>query len=110
MALTVDDLIAHLNATGIPADDAEMALRQRMLDGASAHIGNLLGFAVDDADQSPDGTPADLETAILMLAAYWYDNRETGFISTAAQAIEVPFSVWAIVNEHRNYSFGDTCG
>lgn len=106
MALTLDDFTAQLNATGIPVDGGETALRQRMLDGATAHVGRLLGFAIDDATQFPDGTPADLEQAVLLLAAHWYENREAALISNAAQAIELPFGVQQIVAEYRNYTFG----
>lgn len=101
MALTVDDLERHLN--GVPADDKTHVL-PRLLAAATAHIERLLGFALDDADEFPNGTPADLEQAVLQLAADWYENREASIVGVSAQAI--PFGVREIVNEYRRYTFG----
>jgi len=101
MALTVDDLEQHLN--GVLADDRTNVL-PRLLAAATAHIERLLGFKVTDTDEFPDGTPADLELAILQLAADWYENREASLVGVSAQPI--PFGVEQIVNEHRRYTFG----
>lgn len=100
MALALADLKAHCNVTGT-ADDAVMT---RFLAAAGKHVERLLGFALDDAEQFPDGTPADLELAVLQLAADWYENREASLVGLSAATI--PFGVREIVNEYRNYTFG----
>lgn len=99
MALTAADLRAHLN--GVPDADPFLV---RLLAAATSHVERLLGFALDDADELPDGTPADLELAVLMLAADWYENREATLVGVSAQAI--PFGVREIVGEYRKYTFG----
>lgn len=103
MALVVSDLKAHANVIGT-ADDAVLT---RYLAAATSHVGRLLGFAITDAERFPDGTPADLELAVLQLAADWYENREASLVGVAAQPI--PFGVQQIVNEYRNYTFGLAC-
>ena len=100
MALTVDDLKGHCNVTG-SGDDAVLT---RLLAAATRHVERLLGFAIDDEAEFADGTPADLELAILQLAGDWYENREATLVGVSAQAI--PFGVREVVNEYRRYTFG----
>lgn len=97
--LTLADLKGQCNVTGA-ADDAALA---RYLAAAQAHVSRLLGFALDDADEFPDGTPADLELAVLQLAADWYTNREATLVGVVATPL--PFGVREIVNEYRRYTF-----
>ena len=103
MALTVSDLRKQLNLTG----SCETPLLTRLLAAATAHVERLLGFKLDDATQFPDGAPADLELAVLMLAADWYESREASLVGMSASAL--PFGVSEIVNEYRNYTFGLPC-
>jgi uncharacterized phage protein (predicted DNA packaging) len=100
MALALNDLKAHCNVSG-NADDAVLT---RLLGAATAHVERLLGFEIDDEDEFPDGTPADLELAVLQLAADWYENREASLVGVSAQAI--PFGVQEIVANYRRYTFG----
>lgn len=104
MALTVDDLKAQCNITGA-GDDPVLA---RLLAAATAHIERLLGFKIADEEEFPDGTPADLELAILQLAADWYENREASIVGVGVTTI--PFGVRDIVNEYRRYTFGVSNG
>lgn len=97
--LTAADLRAHLN--GVPDEDAVL---QRFLSAAVAHLERLLGFRIDDAEQFPNGTPADVELAILQLAAHYYENREATLVGVSAMPI--PFGVSEIVAEYRNYTYG----
>ena len=99
MALDINDLKAHCNVTG-SADDVVLA---RLLGAATAHVGRLLGYAIDDAEIFPDGTPGDLELAVLQLAADWHENREATITGTIITAI--PFGVQQIVTEYRTYTF-----
>jgi hypothetical protein len=102
MTVTLDIAKAHLNVT-TTGDDA---LITAQIAAAGALLAAQLGFAIDDTTQFPDGTPADLDQAQLMLVAHWYATRETAMVNTAAAAIEVPFAVREIVANYRNYSFG----
>lgn len=98
MALSVEVLREHLN--DVP--DADSVL-DRILAAAIAHTERQLGFEIDDATEFPDGTPADVEQAVLMLGAHWYENREASVIGVSAQS--VPFGYREIVAEHRKYTF-----
>lgn len=100
MALALADLKAHCNITG-SGDDPVLS---RFLAAARAHVERLLGFKLDDAEELPDGAPADLELAVLQLAADWYENREASLVGVSAMAI--PFGVHQIVNEYRRYTYG----
>lgn len=99
MALTVDDFREH--SPSLPDSNAYL---ERLLAAATAHIERLLGFRLDDADEFPDGTPADLELAVLQLAADWCENREASIVGVGITTI--PFGVEQIVNEYRRYTFG----
>lgn len=91
---------AHLNLT----DDGDDQLVTALIAAAKAHIARLLGFALDDEDQFPAGTPADLDEAQLLLIGHWYENREQTITGTIIAPI--PFGVAEIVAEYRSYSFG----
>lgn len=105
MALTVDDLKTQLNLTADAVlDEIDPVRLSRILDAAMAHTERQLGFKLTDTEQFPNGPPADVEQAILMLAAHWYENREASIVGVSAQAI--PFGFDEIIREHRSYSFG----
>lgn len=103
MAITADDLKAHMNMTE-PLDEIDAVVLPRVLGAAKAHIERLLGFKLTDTEELPDGPPADLELAVLMLAADWYENREASLIGITGRP--VPFGVQDIVAEYRRYTFG----
>jgi hypothetical protein len=100
MALALADLKTQTNVTGT-ADDAILT---RLLAAATAHVASELGFAIDDEVEFPDGTPADLEQAVLMVAAHWYENREGSLVGVTAQ--ELPMGVADIIRNHRSYTYG----
>lgn len=102
MALTVDDLDRHLN--GVPASDKEHML-PRILAAATAHIERLLGFKIDDDDEFPQGTPADLELAVLQLGAFWYEHRGSGLLDQTDVFKELPFGVDSVIRNYRNWVF-----
>lgn len=99
MALDVAVLKAHCNVTA-SSDDAVLT---RLLAAATKHTERLLGFAIDDVDQYPEGTPDDVEQAVYMLAAHWYENREASIVGVPVQSI--PFGYPDIIAEHRTYTF-----
>lgn len=105
MIVDVAILKQQLNATGIPGTDDD-ALIERKIDAAQNHIERLLGFKIEEtyggADQ--EEIPPALVEAVCQLAAHWYENREATLVGVSAQ--ELPFGVWQIVNEFREYSFG----
>jgi len=103
VALALSDLKEHCRVTG-SLDDA---LLTRLLSAATKHVERLLGFALDNEDELPAGAPADLENAVLMLAAHWYENREATLVGVSAQ--ELPAGVAAVVNEYRRYTFAAAC-
>ncbi len=92
----------HCNVTGT-TDDAVLT---RLLAAAQKHVERLLGYALSDTVELPDGAPEDLQQAVFMLAADWYGNREATLVGVTAQPI--PFGVASIVAEHRRYTFGLT--
>lgn len=104
MSLDLDTLKAHCNVT-IAGDDQ---LLTRLLVAAKAHTEGVLGFGLDDTDELPEGAPADLEQAVLMTAAHWYENREATLVGTLAQ--QLPIGVSEILDNHRTYTFGATDG
>lgn len=101
MTLALDDLKAHCNVTG----DADDAVLTRKLAAATAFVERQLGFSVDDAIEFPNGTPADLEEAILQTAAHFYETREATVIGGGA--LILPLGVPDIIREYRRYSFGE---
>jgi uncharacterized phage protein (predicted DNA packaging) len=100
MAIALQEVKAHLNVT--TGDDD--ALIERLLAAAIAHVRRRLGFAVDDAERFPDGPPADLEQAVMMLVAHWYENREDSVVGLSAQFL--PLGIEDILREHRDYTYG----
>ncbi|WP_421360287.1 head-tail connector protein [Agrobacterium rosae] len=101
MIVTVPEMKAQLNLTGIPGTDDD-ALIERKIMAAQDYIERLLGFKIETT--YPDGIPPSLVEAVCQTAAHWYENREATLVGVSAQ--ELPFGVWPIVNEFREYSFG----
>ncbi len=99
MAVTLDSAKAHLNVTG-SADDA---LIGGLIVDATAFLEELLGYAI--ATRYPLAAPAPLDRAVLLTVGHWYENREATIGGVSMQP--VPFGVWDIVNEFREFSFGE---
>ncbi|MGV8831253.1 MAG: head-tail connector protein [Devosia sp.] len=104
MALTTAALKAQLNMTTDEGDEIDNAVLPQLLAAATAHVERILGYTLDDIVALPDGAPADLEQAVLMVAAHWYGEREAVLIGVSGQ--EVPFGAAQILGEYRNYTFG----
>lgn len=96
---TVADIKAHSNIE-ISADDA---LIQKKIDAAEAWIGKFIGFALDDDEAFPDGTPEPLKEATRQLVAAWYENREGVIVGISAD--EAPFGVVELIQPYREWSF-----
>jgi hypothetical protein len=104
MAFDEAALKAHLNMTDDDGDELDVAVLPQVLAAAKAHAERILGFKLDDETELPDGVPADLEQAVLMMAAHWYRQRGAVLIGIAGQ--EVPFGSAQILGEYRRYTFG----
>lgn len=98
-AIALSDLKASTNVT-INDDDT---LLQQMLDAAEAFTD---GYLPDDAKISDfDPLPADLKQAVLMLAANWYEQRETLVIGNTITATEVPYGWQDLIRGYRAWAF-----
>lgn len=100
MIVTLDEMRQHLNFTD--SQTMDNALIERQLKAAQAHIERLLGFKIE-AEFVGSDVPEDLKHGVCILAAHWYENRESSFVGVTAQ--EIPFGVREIVREYRNWSF-----
>jgi hypothetical protein len=68
--VALSTLKEHVGASGFTDDDV---LLQGYLDASELHVVNHLRR--DMATDFPDGWPADVTQAALLLAAHFYDNR-----------------------------------
>jgi len=100
MALDLAGLKAQTNVTGTEDE----AVLTRLLAAAQGHVERQLGYLLTDTAKLPNGAPADLEHAVYMTAAHWYENREATLVGVTAQPL--PFGVPEIIAEHREYTFG----
>jgi uncharacterized phage protein (predicted DNA packaging) len=89
--ITLDQLKAHLNVT-ISDDDT---LLTDKLATAKAYIS---GFLTAEVPVDGDATPAPVNEAVLKVAAYLYDNRES-----AAQS--VPSDFLDLLSDSRAWTF-----
>lgn len=102
--VTLDQVKAHLNFTPdmAAADDALLTAK---LAAAQGYIERSLGYRIEarfgGVDQDP--VPADLREAVLQLASWWFENRETVNVGNIVN--QVPFGVTDIVTAHREWSF-----
>ena len=97
--VTLEQIKVHLNLTGSDDD----ALLNDKVAAAQDHVERLLGFQIET--EYPDGGPPSLKQAVLMLASWWYEQREAALTGTIVAS--VPHGVQEIVTEYRKWSFGD---
>ncbi|MDU9005748.1 head-tail connector protein [Sedimentitalea todarodis] len=102
--VTIRELKEHLAFT----DDiggADDALLDRLRVAAQNHVERLLGCKIEEefGGEDQDPVPEALHQAVVMLAAWWYDQRETALTGTIVA--NVPFDVREIVNEYREFTF-----
>lgn len=70
--LTAEDAKSHLNIT--TSDDD--ALLERKIATAETWVAQHLGYALDDVDQFPSGTPEPVLEAVRQLVGHLYADRE----------------------------------
>lgn len=102
--LTLPQIKEHLSFTD-DIGDADDALLTRQIEAAQSHIERLIGFRIEESfgGEDQDPIPPDLVEAVSMLAAWWYDQRETAVTGTIVAS--VPFGVAEIINEYREFTF-----
>ncbi|PYF06737.1 putative phage protein (predicted DNA packaging)/uncharacterized phiE125 gp8 family phage protein [Rhodobacter viridis] len=88
-SVTVPELKAQLNLD----HDLDDALLSHQIEAAEAHVASFIGSPLTDP------LPAAIRQAVLMLAAYWYETRETAQAGGAPYA--VPFGVHDLLQPHR---------
>jgi len=93
------DLAEHANIGGDALSYGE--LQDRVIAAAQAHIERLLGYSI--AERYPEAAPEPLKIAVLQLAAHWHEQRET--VSFEDRGHAVPFGVWDIVTEWRDWGY-----
>ncbi|MGU3401704.1 head-tail connector protein [Brucellaceae bacterium D45D] len=96
--MAIVELAAMKAELGV-TDDVDDALISSKIDAAQAHLEALLGFSI--AEKFPDGAPADLVAGVKMLAAGYFENRESTLAGVTG--METPHGVWEIVGNRRNY-------
>ncbi|WP_417278404.1 head-tail connector protein [Celeribacter sp.] len=102
-------LKAHLNLEHDLDDD----LLQLYLNAAEAYVAKYIGGEIPeipepvvDADgfllvkADPDPVP-DIRLAVLMLAGFWYENREAA--QSSGKTAMVPFGVHDLLDSHRRW-------
>jgi hypothetical protein len=104
MIVSLAELKQQLNIT----DDfgsADDVLINGKIEAAQNHIERLLGFRIEATygGSGQDPVPPALKQSVQLLAAHWYENREGTLVGVTAQ--ELPFGIWEIVREYREYSF-----
>ncbi|WP_112311834.1 head-tail connector protein [Pseudogemmobacter bohemicus] len=98
MIVTLDQLKGQIGFTP-DMGDIDDALLTRKGEAAQDMIEHRLGFKI--VEHFTDGVPPALIEAVLMLAAWWYDTRETA----GDNSREVPFGVSMIIDDFRDWSF-----
>lgn len=101
---TISELKDQLSFTDDIGSVDDVLLQQK-LDAAQNQIERMLGFGIESnfggLDQEP--VPPSLIEAVLQLAAWWYDQRETALAGTSAS--EIPYGVRDIVMSYREFTF-----
>lgn len=74
-------------------EDSEIQIK---IDGANEYVSGFLDFG--DGEE----IPADLKQATLMIAAHWFENRET---ASPEGLHDIPLNAFEILNNYRGWSF-----
>jgi uncharacterized phage protein (predicted DNA packaging) len=91
--ITLEMFKEHARIDGDDEDDAI----QVKVDAANSYVLAFLGELADDWT-----APDDLVQATLMIAAHWWEHRETAF---AGNLIDIPIDASEIIANHREWSF-----
>ncbi len=91
--IDLSEFQAHVRIT----DTDEDASAQAIVDAANAYVTALIA---PDEDYVP---PADVKQATLLIAAHWWERRETAI---AEGLHDIPLNAANILVNHRSWSFG----
>lgn len=100
--VTLQELREHIGLTEDAPEEDSLVLQHKG-DAAQNHIERMLGFRIEErfGGEDQEQIPDSLKEAVMQLAAWWFDNRETvGDVSKS-----LPFGVTEIVNEYREWAF-----
>ena len=95
MKIALAEAKSHLNVT----TDEDDSLITGKIEAAEAWVSRWLEIPLSGMET----IPADLRQAVLMLTGHFYENREATLVGISAE--EVPFGVWVIINQHREWAF-----
>lgn len=87
---------AHLGVT-LDVDDT---LIQSQIDAAQSFVETFLGYEIEEEF---DPVPDDLVSAVKMLAAHWYENRESTLVGLSGQIL--PNGLDDVLHNRRNWTF-----
>jgi uncharacterized phage protein (predicted DNA packaging) len=87
--------------------DDEDELLQSMIDAATEYIRPFLDHD-PDSDVPPSDPPPQLQQAMLMLIAAWFENRQTIVGTSSVREIpkEIPYGVQDVLRNLRAWTFG----
>lgn len=97
--VTVEDAKTHMNVT----TDADDDLIAGKIAAAEAWIAKFIGFALDDAETFPDGTPEPLKEAVRQLVAHLYENREASIVGISMS--DVSPGLFDLMSPYRAWCF-----
>lgn len=98
MLVSLELFKQHVRADDFAADDALLC---HYLETAEAHViasTNRTATELLEMSGRPDALPLPLQQAVMMLAAHWYNQRES--VGTVQMA-EVPDGLQALVKPYR---------
>lgn len=100
--VTIQELREQIGLTP-DAPDEDLVVLQQKGDAAQNHIERLLGFRIEEefGDEGQDPIPDALKEAVLQLAGWWFENRET----VTDRDRRLPFGVDEIVSGYRDWTF-----
>lgn len=91
--ITLAEFYAHTRIT----DGAEDASAQAIVDAANDYVSGLIDPATDYV------APGDVKQATLLIAAHWWERRETAGLDSLH---DIPLNAAAVLVNHRSWSFG----
>ncbi|MET4802501.1 head-tail connector protein [Bradyrhizobium sp. LB11.1] len=100
---TLDQLKAQVSTAFADDDD----LLQHYLDAAEEYVRGFLDHD-PEADDPPSPVPDTVNHATLLIAAAWYQNRES-VVNTSRGSLlpeEIPYGAHQLLNQLRGWVFG----